>query len=412
MTTVASTPSVKKNDTTAMFARYFDVQSQPLPQCCKYLADEITMYLLHLKGASVDDVANMFTVDEVFLVDAHGFVQLKKRTVLFDINAVAQSTPDDLDMYVNLTRGANLTAHQIRLFKLLVRDRWYKGDHVRMKKMLIQPNVDNLVSFACNVLWERGYENHYTLGQQLSIRITTKLIQSGLDFKHQQQNATATAINRGWNDVAFEKFLASFTSISDVIKRHRFSTKYIVFELEPHHSVELKRLLAAEFCIIENCHLPNLCATQLDDDKNSLQYCRKLQQLLVNKYINVLFVTDVEYYLKEGHYMFYLYNSLKLYYYCLRNQFVFHECDYEMIFLLNLIISLEWCNKGHLNSFTLEKSLIYNPLELSTRRLNSLKRAAVQSRIVHNDSEIKMDFIHGKRIKTGTHYGHRIVQLE
>lgn len=393
-----------------MFARYYETETQQLPQCCKYLADKLSLYLIYAQGAPASVLTDTHTLEKVVEVNDDGFVSLKKLSVVFDIKNIAASTPRQLDHYIDSTRS-NLTAHDCRLLKLLARDRWFKGDFVRLRKILLQSNVEDLLKFACNVLWERGYENHYTLGQQLSIRITTKLIQSGLDFKHQNNSKNDDDIvgSRGWTDKTLEKFFNSLTSISDVIKRHKCFKKFIFLELV---SDELKTQFKNHYKIVENVHIDNVCAIQLDEDKNSLQYLKKLTHLIERRYVNVLFVTDLEYYMKHNNYMFYLYNSLKLYYYCLKNKFVFSKSDSEIIFLLNLIISLEWHNGGHLNSFTLEKSHIYNPLELSTRRLNSIKRAANQSRTLNNNFDIKIDFIKGKRIKTGTNYGQRIVEIE
>ncbi|AFL64986.1 p47 [Mamestra brassicae multiple nucleopolyhedrovirus] len=395
------------------FARYHVTRTQPLPQCCKYLSDPLTLYLLYVN--QVDVTHTRYVLNKTIQVDDDGFVVLQQVSVYFDLEFLeTTSSPRDLDQYAQVTRP-NMTEHDMRVYKLLLRDRWYKGDFVRLKKMMLQQDVSALLTFACNVLWERGYEDNYTLGQQLSIRITTKLIQSGLDFKHQQDSDNTDAVTvpgRGWNSKVLEKFIGSITSISDVIKRHKCSLKYIVIEIDLANCARVKVCLNEHFTVIDNAHTENICAIQLDDDKNSLQYLVKLSKLIADKIINVLFVTDVEFYVKQNDYIFYLYNSLKLYYYCLCNKFVFEFKDYEIIFLLNLIVSLEWHNRGHLNSFTLEKSQIYNPLELSTRRLNSIKRAATQSRVICNDNEIKIDFIKGKRMKMGTHYGPRLLQLE
>ncbi|WBB27243.1 P47 [Mythimna sequax nucleopolyhedrovirus] len=395
------------------FARYHVTRTQSLPQCCKYLSDPLALYLLYVNR--VDVTHTRYVLNKTIQVDDDGFVVLQQVSVYFDFRFLeTTSSPRDLDQYAHLTRP-NMTEHDMRVYKLLLRDRWYKGDFMRLKKMMLQQDVSALLTFACNVLWERGYEDNYTLGQQLSIRITTKLIQSGLDFKHQQDSDNTNAVTvpgRGWSSKVLEKFIGSITSISDVIKRHKCSLKYIVIEIDPVNCAKVKECFNEHFTVINNAHTENICAIQLDDDKNSLQYLVKLSKLIADKIINVLFVTDVEFYVKQNNYLFYLYNSLKLYYYCLCNKFVFEYKDYEIIFLLNLIVSLEWHNRGHLNSFTLEKSQIYNPLELSTRRLNSIKRAATQSRVICNDNEIKIDFIKGKRMKMGTHYGPRLLQIE
>ncbi|ACO53475.1 p47 [Euproctis pseudoconspersa nucleopolyhedrovirus] len=393
------------------FARYTETCTQYLPQCCKYLADELSAYCLYLKNIDATNVAMLYTVENVMHVNDEGFVKISRISVAFDFDFLKSSTPRQIEHYIDATRS-ELSSHDKSMLLLLAKDRWHKGDYVRLEKILKATDVRKLVGFVCNAMWERGYENHYTLGQQLSIRITTKLIQSGLDFKHQTGRTEENAVSsRGWDNVVFEKFLNSITSISDVIKRHRCCKKYVVLELVAENSGAIKNRLSEDFAIVTNRRVNNLCAIEVDADKNSLVYLKKLTRLLHQKIVNVLFVTDLEFYMKTNNYMFYLYNSLKLYYYCLTNKFVFEERDYEIIFLLNLITSLEWLNGGHLNSFTLEKSSIYNPLELSTRRLNSIKRAATQSRTLLNDNEIKIDFIKGKRIKTGTHYGHRIVSI-
>ncbi|ABY65778.1 p47 [Orgyia leucostigma nucleopolyhedrovirus] len=391
-----------------VFARYYHTQTQWLPQCCRYLADELSLFHVFLQNGDCNGPAHV--INHCLRVNDEGFLQISRKYVVFDVNNLGNdnTTIDHINDYIDITRPS-LSAHDMRLFKLLARSLYYKSDYNRLKKILTQENIDALIAFACNVMWERGYENHYTLGQQLSIRITTKFIQSGLDFKHQTGRDEQCAVSRGWNNIVLEKFLSSITSLSDVIKRHRCCKKFILLELAPNVADKIKLRLRQEFTVIDNERVANMCAIEVDADKNSDMYLKKLTHLMREKIVNLLFATDVDFYMKHNNYKFYFYNSLKLYYYCLTNKLVFYKSDYEIIFYLYFIIVLEWYNGGHLNSFTLEKSPIYNPLELSTRRLNSIKRAAAQSRTLLNDNEIKIDFIKGKRMKTGTHYGHRII---
>ncbi|AOT85567.1 p47 [Cyclophragma undans nucleopolyhedrovirus] len=399
-----------------MFAIRFEHTTQFFPQACKLIDDDRELFLVYALYVNNLNARLPRAVQRTVRVNADGFVQFNYKVKIFNVDKLTQmvhATPEDIDDYVELTRAVCLDAHDLNMFKLLCRDRWYKGDVGRLRRMLVQPNVGDLVRFACNVMWERGYEDHYTLGQQLSIRITTKLIQSGLDFKHQPDTTATAASVRGWQDATFEKYLQSITSISEVIKRHVFSKKYICLEVAASSWSAVCRTLADEegFKIILNCRTPYVLLIELDEDKNSMVYLRKLTRLLSSKTINLLFATDVEYYMKRNNFMFYLYNSLKFYYYCLKNRFVFDSRDRETYFLLYTIVALEWFNGGHLNAFTLEKSPLYNPLELSTRRLNSIKRAAQHNRIINCDSEIGMDYVRGKRVRTGTHYGKRVVEL-
>ncbi|ABI13828.1 transcription regulator [Anticarsia gemmatalis nucleopolyhedrovirus] len=394
-----------------MFAQSLHYTTQFLPEACRAQDNALLLYNLHISGV---DVQLPRLVTRNVQINSEGFVRFVFDVKVFQLEQlkhVTCATPDDIDDYVDVTRP-ELSAHDAVMFKLVCRDRWYKGDADRLRRILQQPCVTNLIKFACNVMWERGYENHYTLGQQLSILITTKLIQSGLDFKHQPDVTAPTSV-RGWDDPAFEKHLASISSISEIIKRHVFSKKYICLEVAAAHWRAVVHALQTEnFQLVLNAHTPNVLLVRVDDDKNSMLYLRKLAHLLQERVVNLLFVTDVEYYMRVNNFMFYLYNSLKFYYYCLKNKYAFESTDKTTLFLLYIIISLEWFNKGHLNSFTLEKSALYNPLELSTRRLNSIKRAAQQNRVVECDSEINIDYIRGKRVRTGTHYGQRIVQLE
>ncbi|ANF29745.1 p47 [Catopsilia pomona nucleopolyhedrovirus] len=395
------------------FAIRLEHTTQFLPQACKLEEEALILYAIYLNGF---DVALPRLVKRNVQINADGFVRFNLTIKIFNINNLTHmthATPEDIDDYVQLTRGAHVDKHDLKMFKLLCRDRWYKGDVARLRRILRQRDVADLIKFACNVVWERGYEDHYTLGQQLSIRITTKLIQSGLDFKHQPDTLEPVSL-RGWQDAAFEKYLQSITSISEVIKRHVFSKKYMCLEVAAARWTNVLRALKCQekFKVILNAKTPYVLLIEMDEDKHSMMYLRKLAYLLQNKIVNLLFVTDVEYYQKHNNFMFYLYNSLKFYYYCLKNKFAFDNSDKEIFFLLYIIIALEWFNGGHLNSFTLEKSPLYNPLELSTRRLNSIKRAAQHNRAINCDSEIGMDYIRGKRVRTGTHYGKRIVHLD
>ncbi|BBU37589.1 P47 protein [Choristoneura diversana nucleopolyhedrovirus] len=395
----------------SMFAQSLHFTTQFLPAVCRTHDETFLMYNLYASGV---DAQLPRRVMRNVQVDAHGFVRFVFEVKVFRIEcltSVEHATPKDVDDYVEVTRP-ELSAHDAAMLKLVCHDRWCKGDTERLRRMLMQPCVNNLVKFVCNVMWERGYEDHYTLGQQLSILITTKLIQSGLDFKHQPDTAAPASV-RGWQDAAFEKYLLSLSSVSEIIKRHVFSKKYICLEVAAAHWCAVVKALQDEnFKLILNSHTPHVLLICVDDDKNSMLYLRKLAHLLQTRVVNLLFATDVEFYMRANNFMFYLYNSLKFYYYCLKNKYAFESTDKTTMFLLYLIISLEWFNKGHLNSFTLEKSSLYNPLELATRRLNSIKRAAQQNRVVECDSEIGIDYIRGKRVRTGTHYGQRIVQFE
>nr|QBA83618.1 p47 protein [Spilosoma obliqua nucleopolyhedrosis virus] len=397
--------------TNSMFAQVLHYTTQYLPAACRVHDETLLLYNLYISGV---DVRLPRCVVRNVQVDADGFVRFVFEVKVFRIEHltnVISATPEDVDDYVDVTRR-ELSAHDAAMLKLVCRDRWYKGDVERLRRILCQPCVLNLVKFACNAMWERGYEDHYTIGQQLSILITTKLIQSGLDFKHQPDTATPASV-RGWQDTAFEKYLLSLSSVSEIVKRHVFSKKYLCLEVAAAHWRAVVQALQNEnFQLVFNTHTPHVLLICIDDDKNSLLYLRKLVHLLQARVVNMLFATDVEFYMRVNNFMFYLYNSLKFYYYCLKNKYAFESVDKPTLFLLYIIIALEWFNKGHLNSFTLEKSALYNPLELATRRLNSIKRAAQQNRVVECDSEIGIDYIRGKRVRTGTHYGQRVVQLD
>ncbi|USC25892.1 p47 [Palpita vitrealis nucleopolyhedrovirus] len=395
-----------------MFVTKLEHTTQFLPQPCKLDDEPLIVYAIYLNGL---DYSLPRFVNRQVQINSDGFIKFNYNIKIFNFELfthMTQATPEDIDDYVTLTRMESLSDHDMKMFKLVCRDRWYKGDVARLRRMLQQDDVHDLIKFVCNVMWERAYEDNYTLGQQLSIRITTKLIQSGLDFKHQPDTATPVSV-RGWQDATFEKYLQSITSISEVIKRHTFSKKYICLEVASSYWTNVVNLFQQEnFRIILNNKTPFVLLIEIDDDKNSILYIRKLTNLLNNKIINLLFVTDVEFYYKNNNFMFYLYNSLKFYYYCIKNKFAFESVDKEIYFLLYTIITLEWFNGGHLNSFTLEKSPLYNPLELSTRRLNSIKRAAQHNRVINCDNEINIDYIRGKRVKTGAHYGKRVVVNE
>jgi len=259
-----------------------------------------------------------------------------------------------------------------------------------------------------NCLWERGYEDNYTLGQQLSIRMTTNLIQSGLDFKHHVSDEKKVG-GRGWNDACFEKMLCCIRSVADVTKRYKWSQVYVMLELDRNNISRLQHMLNSNFNIVTNNLLDNVCLINCTKDKCSATALSLLAPLILSRHLNVIFVTDTENYLPNT--LFYTYNSMKFYYYCLKNRFVFSYEDYETMYLLFTIVAIELVNGGCLNSFTLEKSALMHPLELNSRRCNALKRAAAQNKVVRNDMELKVDFVRGKRITTGTHDPTRLVEI-
>ncbi|AEB00343.1 p47 [Clostera anachoreta granulovirus] len=379
------------------FVTTHHITSQPFSQCVKYLFSDLSAYWIHAMG--LDDV-NHFRRNECVTVK-EGFVIYSCDLVTFDPECVKLSTPDDLSLFAECIGSP--------LIGLLLHDRWYKGDMVRLKRIILSSDKTRLEQFVTNCLWERGYEDNYTLGQQLSIRMTTNLIQSGLDFKHNMSQNTMLR-GRGWSCVKFEKVLTSITSVADITKRYKCGLTYVVLELCRANAQHTLSLLRKNFTnVFTNTLWDNVCLIR--DAVHSAEILKRLYQLFKLGCINLLFVTDSENYL-HTHKLFYIYNSMKFYYYCLSNRFVFYANDYETLYLIHTVVMLEIINGGFLNSFTLEKSPMMHPLELNSRRCNALKRAALYNKTLCNDMELKVDFIKGKRITTGTHHPSRVVQIQ
>ncbi|AIS92060.1 P47 [Erinnyis ello granulovirus] len=368
--------------------------SQYFPQCVKYLLPELRVFWTNS--------AQQYICNECVLVK-EGFIAFSCDFYSFNLDCVMNSTPEDLDVYARCVSAPSLA--------LLLKDRWYKGDMYRLKQILQLNSYTKIVAFIDNCIWERSYEDYYTLGQQLSIRMTTNLIQSGLDFKH-HVSKEKNGINRGWNCVEFEKLLANITSMADITKRYKCNATYVMLEIDGNNAEYTMSLLSQHFgCVMTNNLLKNVCAIKkVGVNKESVKVVEQLRNMIASKLVNVLFVTDTENYL-HTHNIFYVYNSMKFYYYCIKNKFVFDYADYETLYLLYTIVVLEIINGGSLNSFTLEKSSLMHPLELNSRRCNALKRAAAYNKTLSNDMELKVDFVRGKRISTGSHNPNRIVEL-
>lgn len=385
------------------FYSVVNIKSQYFPQCVKYLFPTLLKYWLKCKVGSEDGYRKMFSRIEV----KDGFVSLRATFVKFHLDRVLDCTPDDLDVYVNYGIDG-LSEKQKFLLLLVLKDRWFKGDFERLRTVIKLPCYNRLTSFVENCLWERGYEDNYTLGQQLSIRMTTNLIQSGLDFKH-HVNDEKKSKGRGWNDANFEKMLCCIRSVADVTKRYKWSQVYVMLEIDRNNINAILCMLNKNFTVITNDSIDNVCLINCTKDKCSVVCLNKLAPLISSRHINVLFVTDTENYVQNQ--IFYIFISMKFYYYCLKNRFVFSRSDYETLYLLFTIVFIELLNGGCLNSFTLEKSRLMHPLELNSRRCNALKRAAAQNKVVHNDMELKVDFVKGKRVTTGTHDPNRLVEI-
>lgn len=375
------------------FITVVNFKSQYFPQCVKYLFPSLNIYWRHCLN-----LQNCYQNEECVLIK-EGFISYACEFCKFNNDAILYSTPDDLEKFAKCIKQP--------LLAVLLKDRWFKGDHVRLKQILEMDNHDSMVNFITNCLWERGYENNYTLGQQYSIRMTTNLIQSGLDFKHHMVNDTISK-KRGWNCEDFEKVLSSISTVADITKRYKCNQTYIMLELDKNNEKYVKSLLQSQFNVINNNLIDNIYL--IKDARGSINVLRKLKQLIKYKLLNVLFVTDTEQYL-NAHRIFYIYNSMKFYYYCLKNRFIFHHDDYETLYLIYTITLLEIINGGCLNSFTLEKSPLMHPLELNSRRCNALKRATFCNKTLCNDMDLKVDFIKGKRIATGSNDTSRIIEI-
>ncbi|AAQ21656.1 p47 [Cryptophlebia leucotreta granulovirus] len=377
------------------FLNRIHFKSQYFPQSVKYLFKDLSVFWTVCNKAE-----NYYKINEIVLVK-DGFVCYSCDFVKFNISLLENgSTPEDLELFAECL-GEPILA-------LVFKDRWFKGDFKRLKCMLTLKDYTKLKAFVKNCLWERSYENNYTLGQQLSIRMTTNLIQSGLDFKH-HVNDNRSDHSRGWNCKEFEKLVSTITSVADITKRYKWQITYILLELDRNNISYTLSVLNKNFkTVISNNFIDNICLIRVKGE--SLTVLKRLNNLLKHRLLNVVFVTDTENYLHIDK-VFYVYISMKFYYYCLKNKFVFHQEDYETLYYIHTIILLEIFNGGSLNSFTLEKSPIMHPLELNSRRCNALKRAAVYNKTLCNDMEMKVDFIKGKRITTGTHDPNRLVQI-
>lgn len=393
-----------------MFYVTRQLTSQYFPQCVKYLFPAIADYMLYSAGENIADYTKMHECVRV----NEGFVSLDVTFVRFYLENVDQCTPDDLEVFVEHSRLVGVRSPEDRkLLLILLKNLWFKGDFKRLRKFVQLSDYTKVLKFVENCLWERGYEDFYTLGQQLSIRMTTNLIQSGLDFKHQIANNGEVVVDaaRGWSDPVFVKILSSIKTVADITKRYKSNNTYIMLEIDAPNKETIINLLKHHFCVVEN-DTYNVCLIYCaKNNKGSLSVLEKLSPLIKERRINVVFVTDSETYINSNR-IFYIYNSMKFYYYCLKNKFVFDYKDYETMYLIYTIVCIEILNGGCLNSFTLEKSLLMNPLELNSRRVNALKRAAAYGKTLNNDMELKIDFIKGRRIKTGTNYCQRLVDIE
>ena len=164
-----------------MFYVTRQLTSQYFPQCVKYLFPAIADYMLYSAGENVADYTKMHECVRV----NEGFVSLDVTFVRFYLENVDQCTPDDLEVFVEHSRLVGVRSPEDRkLLLILLKNLWFKGDFKRLRKFVQLSDYTKVLKFVENCLWERGYEDFYTLGQQLSIRMTTNLIQSGLDFKH------------------------------------------------------------------------------------------------------------------------------------------------------------------------------------------------------------------------------------
>ncbi|ABQ52001.1 p47 [Spodoptera litura granulovirus] len=387
----------------SQFYKIIVVRSQYFPQCVKYLFRVLSFYLLHSKNISSDG----YILKQSKTLVKEGFVCLEDEYIKFSLDSPC--TPFDLEMFVNYhpLKGVRCGDDK-HLLLILLKDRFFKGDMTRLRILLKLKDYSRILNFVENCIWERGYEDNYTLGQQISIRMTTNLIQSGLDFKH-QINKAVTVHERGWNDKVFIKMISSIKTVADITKRYKSNTVYVMLELDEANLEYALGLLHDNFSsVLTNQYVKNLCL--ICDCKNSVPVLMRLRNLITARLVNVVFVTDSENYNENR--IFYVYNSMKFYYYCLKNLYVFMYNDYETLYLIFTIVCLEILNGGCLNSFTLEKSLLMNPLELNSRRVNALKRAAVNKKVLCNDMELKIDFIKGKRIKTGSNYESRLVSIK
>lgn len=390
-----------------MFCDRREIKSCPLPRNCRYVAREVASYYA-FRQFHTAEWQYVRQPEPVFRSD--GFIEIVAECAKFNVAHLTWRT--EWTEVAAWTDTLKLSEHDRRLYRLLVRDRWAKGDVERLRKLMTVSLTAraNLIKFACNVMFERCYEDGFTLGQQLSVRITTKLIQSGLDFKHMDNLKTAGVHRRGWASERFEKYLSTTNSVSAILKTHRNVEKLVVLEIVPDAVEDFVTACAKDGLeVLVNSQYTGLVAMRAVGGGGTVACLDKIHNLLLRRTVNVLFVTDADAYVYN--FKFYTLMSLRFYYYCLTDRFTFDAADGELLMLLHLIVRLQWINGGPLNMFTLEKSPIFNPLTLASRKLNALKRAALEERVYDNDVDNRVAYISGKKMKMGANNPNKIINL-
>jgi hypothetical protein len=257
----------------------------------------------------------------------------------------------------------------------------------------------NLYVHIKQIVFERGYENYYTFGQQLNVAITTNQMQTSLNFKHMQQNVSIA--DRGWENPIISMQLKKIELV-DLLNVPKKPNLLLVFEVlaVKDESIfdEIIQYITQYDKIKVHYNTKYKSIICIDATNDSLENVNNhLQVLLSGKYIQLIFTSNIMALINNREPEYYFYYSIKYYYYLVTGKYFFDN-DQFILMVIYILAYLHYYNKGSLNSFNLEKQSHFNPLQANSRRLCSLQRAAHSKRQIENEVTTKINFIEGTNI--------------
>ncbi|ABC74923.1 transcription regulator [Neodiprion abietis nucleopolyhedrovirus] len=373
-----------------------------LPRNCCHIATILSKYGI-ARDNQIYYKANTDSIVYNFVYRANNTVDLHCTLIRYDLSQFGNMKKfKTMEKFVDELLGKNLTNHEKQILKFFIRsDMNSKFEHANNIVSLYEHNkLKSFTKYLCNTMFERGYENKYPFGQQLSIYVTTNKMQEGLNFKH--SNYDSQIVNSWKGDK-----ICSVTkpySLMQILEFNKFKYNFTFFEIKNKHIWTLIKDLWFDKTYMDWKN-NNIIAVEFANAAEQECHFATLKPYFEKKEINLLMMTNFN---KYDSFINNFYFALKIFYYLVTRKYYFDYDDITTIQFLSIITIIRIRNKNSLASFNSN----IHPLAAYSRRQSWLKKAANQHTKICNDSNLKLDFLKGCRLNLGAGDNDLVIKID
>uniref|UniRef100_A0AAN0LMD6 P47 n=1 Tax=Nesodiprion zhejiangensis nucleopolyhedrovirus TaxID=3135970 RepID=A0AAN0LMD6_9BACU len=384
-----------------MFRNTYICVMKNLPRNCIHLSTILSKYNIFLNHRIYYHVQND-VITNSYVWKKNNTFDLHTTMIRYNLELwTRQESFILMEKFIDELIGRNLSNHDKMLLKLFIRFDWNGNNlyHHHILELYKRDKLHLFCKYLCNVMFERGYEDKYPFGQQLSISITTNKMQEGLNFKHTIDN---TQIANSWKGDKID-FITKPYTLMQILEFNKFKYNFTFFE------IKTKKI----WTILENkwptkfytdWHNNTIVALEFNNTAEQNEQIEYLKDYFDDEQINLLMMTNID---RFTSFREYFYFGLKIFYYLVTRKYYFHCDDHTTIVFLSVIIILRYRNNGSLASFDSN----VHPLASYSRRQAWLKKAANINMTLQNDSNLKLDFLKGNRLNLGAGNNDMVVKI-